>query len=87
MSTETRSRRQVLHLALTDRERRDLMRLMHRVLDDVEADKDSYRVLAEGDPQIGRLVRNGEDITEQTNLDEAAARRFLALAAGFTDLK
>lgn len=73
-------RRQTCHLALSDRERRDLLRLMHRVLADVEADKRSYRVLVPADPNVGRLLKDGEDITETTNLDEAAARRFLFLA-------
>jgi hypothetical protein len=76
----TPQRRQTCPLTLTDRERRDLMRLMHRVLAEIEIDKRSYRVLVPTDPNRGRLLKDGEDITLQTNLDEAAARRFLFLA-------
>jgi hypothetical protein len=79
-SSQQATRRQVCHLALTDPERRDLMRLMHRVLEYIEGEKIAYRVLAEGDPRAGHLLRDGEDITAQTLLDEQAARRFLALA-------
>jgi len=67
-------------LALTDSERRDLMRLMHRVLREIEVDRSAYIVRAKGDPMRGRLVKDGEDITEQTNLDKIAADRFLDLA-------
>ena len=76
----TPQRRQTCSLALTDPERRDLVRLMYRVLADIEAEKRSSRVLASGDPDHGRLVKDGVDITLQSNLDEAAARRFLFLA-------
>jgi hypothetical protein len=56
------------------------MRLMHRVLEDVEADRRSYRIPAKNDPQHGLLVKDGQDITMLTSLDEAAACRFLRLA-------
>jgi hypothetical protein len=79
-SSQPASRRQVCKFELTDRERRDLLRLMHRVLEDVETDKNSYRILMPGDPNCGRLLKDGVDITEQTLLDEMAARRFLFLA-------
>ena len=74
------SRKAMLTLALTDPERRDLMRLMYRVLEEIETDKRSYRVLVPSDPNQGRLLKGGEDITERTHLDERAARRFLFLA-------
>lgn len=77
---ERRDRRVALKLALTDPERRDLMRLMHRVLEEIELDKSSYRVLLQSDPHHGRLLKDGRDITDQTYLDETAARRFLFLA-------
>jgi len=80
MSQAAAVRRQVCRLDLTDSERHDLIRLMRRVLEDVETDKRSYRVLREGDPEHGRLVKDGQDITEHTYLDERAARRFLFLA-------
>jgi hypothetical protein len=60
-------RKQVCQLALTDPERRDLMRLMYRVLDEIEIIRtDSYK--------------DGSDIPEQALLDERAARNFLFLA-------
>jgi hypothetical protein len=76
---QSRSRKQVAALLLSDPERRDLMRLMHRVLAEIQADKNSWRVLVQGDPQCGRLVKDGRDITDQTYLDEEAANRFLGL--------
>lgn len=84
--TAQQFRKQVCRLVLTDPERRDLMRLMHRVLEEVEMEKRSYRVLAHDHPLRGRVVKftaenpKGEDVTEQNLLDEAAARRFLFLA-------
>jgi hypothetical protein len=80
-ATRARARvRRPFKFALTDLQRRDLMRLMHRVLEDVEADRRSYRILAKNDPQHGLLVKDGQDITMLTSLDEAAACRFLRLA-------
>ena len=65
-----------LKLALTERERKSLKRLMYRVVDDVEVDKNSYRVLLKSDPQFGRLLKDGEDITDR-EIDEREARAFL----------
>jgi hypothetical protein len=65
-----------MKLALTDRERRDLKRFMHRILDELQCDRNSYSVFNRRDPNFGRLIRGETDITDQTFRDERDALMF-----------
>jgi hypothetical protein len=68
--------RVVTMLALTQMERIQLHALLDRILEDVRGDKYSYRVGCPDDPQFGRLVRDGFDITELTLETERIANEF-----------
>lgn len=67
-----------MKLALTDRERRILKRFMYRLVDELQCDRNLYRVRCPEDPQFGRLVRDGHDITLQTERDDRDARMFIS---------
>lgn len=66
-----------LRLALIDSDVKKLKRLMYRVLEHSEMEKRSFRIHCPTDPHHGRLLVDGDDITDQVFADEADARAFL----------
>lgn len=63
-------------LTLNGEECKKLKRLLHRCLLDIQSDK-CYRVAVRDDPEYGRLVRDGVDITDSVYREEQDARMFL----------
>lgn len=69
--------RKAIQLDLCDHERRALKALMYGILDQVEVEKRSFRIHCPSDPHHGRLIDDGDDITDRIYATEAAARAFL----------
>lgn len=76
ISSNQPKERAVTMLALTHRECMQLRALLGRILEDVQIDKNSYRVTNPRDPQVGRIIRDQVDITELTFETERIALQF-----------